>query len=116
MTDRETAELLKKAVAALEERANAQSCEDCISRQEAISAIQDEYYDNATGIDIVDIIAHLPSVTPADILDKIKAEIDRALSGEILGDNRQQISDVGVGLELALSIINKYKAESEAEA
>lgn len=38
--------------------------EDCISRQEAISAIQDKYYDNATGIDIVDIVAHLPSVTP----------------------------------------------------
>lgn len=41
-----------------------QPCEDCISRQEAISAIQDEYYADAVGIDIVDIIAHLPSVTP----------------------------------------------------
>ena len=104
MTDRETAELLKKAVAALEERANAQpcddaisridalnavtmaefrnvaienielipntyqrktpECEDCISRQEAISAIQYEYYDHAVGIDIVDIIAHMPPVQP----------------------------------------------------
>ena len=64
MTDRETAELLKKAVAALEERANAQPCDDAISRQEAISTIQDEYYADAIGIDIVDIIAHLPSVTP----------------------------------------------------
>lgn len=42
----------------------AESSQDCISRQEAISAIQDKYYDNATGIDIVDIVAHLPSVTP----------------------------------------------------
>lgn len=41
-----------------------QPCEDCISRQEAISAIQDEYYADAIGIDIVDIIANLPSVTP----------------------------------------------------
>ena len=41
-----------------------QPCEDCISRQEAISAIQDEYYADATGIDIVDIIAHLPPVQP----------------------------------------------------
>lgn len=47
------------------------------------------------------------------ILDKIRAEIDSALSEESLSDNRQQISDVGIGLELALSIIDKYKAESE---
>ena len=38
--------------------------EDCISRQEAISAIQDKYYAHAVGIDIVDIVAHLPSVIP----------------------------------------------------
>lgn len=48
------------AIKALEQ----QPCEDCISRQEAISAIQDEYYYHAVGIDIVDIVAHLPSVTP----------------------------------------------------
>ena len=51
---------IDKAIKALEQ----QPCEDCISRQEAISAIQDKYYDHAVGIDIVDIIAHLPSVTP----------------------------------------------------
>lgn len=39
-------------------------CEDCISRQEAISAIIDEYYPNAIAIDIVDSIANLPSVAP----------------------------------------------------
>lgn len=39
MTDRETAELLKKAVAALEERANAQPCEDAISRVDALNAV-----------------------------------------------------------------------------
>lgn len=42
----------------------AAECDDCISRQEAIKAIQIEYYDHAVGIDIVDIIAHLPPVTP----------------------------------------------------
>lgn len=36
--------------------------ENCINRQEAISAIQDKYYAHAVGIDIVDIIAHLPSM------------------------------------------------------
>lgn len=39
MTDRETAELLKKAVAALEERANAQPCDDAISRDDALNAV-----------------------------------------------------------------------------
>ena len=38
--------------------------DDLISRQEAISAIIDEYYPNAIAIDIVDTIANLPSVTP----------------------------------------------------
>lgn len=47
------------------------------------------------------------------VIDKIRAEIDSALSEEVLSDNRQQISDVGIGLELALSIIDKYKAGSE---
>lgn len=45
--------------------------DDCISRQKAISAIQDEYYDHAVGIDIVDIIAHMPPVIP-----KVKQQID----------------------------------------
>lgn len=39
MTDRETAELLKKAVAALEKRANAQPCDDAISRIDALNAV-----------------------------------------------------------------------------
>lgn len=56
----EDAEALDMAIKALEQK----PCEDCISRQEAISAIQDEYYADAVGIDIVDIVAHLPSVTP----------------------------------------------------
>ena len=48
-----------------------------------------------------------------DVLDKIRAEISKALSAETISNNNQQISDVGIGLELALSIIDKYKAESE---
>lgn len=48
----------------LEKEEKEEDAEDCISRQEAIRAIQDEYYDHAVGIDIVDIIAHMPPVTP----------------------------------------------------
>ena len=58
--DSNTYTFFQMAIKALEQ----QPCEDCISRQEAISAIQDEYYADETGIDIVDIIAHLPSVVP----------------------------------------------------
>ena len=50
---------------------HAPECDDCISRQKAISAIQDEYYADAVGIDIVDIIAHMPPVIP-----KAKQQID----------------------------------------
>lgn len=46
------------------------------------------------------------------VLDKIIADIGSALSEEVLDDNRQQISDVGIGLEIALRIIDKYKAKS----
>lgn len=49
------------------------------------------------------------------ILDKIIADIGSALSEEVLDDNKQKISDIGIGLEIALSIIDKYKAESEED-
>ena len=46
-----------------------------------------------------------------DLLEGIKAEINKALSEETISDNRQQISDVGVGLELALNVIDKHIKE-----
>lgn len=49
-----------------------------------------------------------------DLLEEIKAEINKALSEETISDNRQQISDVGVGLELALNIIDKHIKEYTA--
>lgn len=45
-------------------KSKSQPCEDAISREDAIREIQDKYGDNAVGIDIVDIVAHLPSVRP----------------------------------------------------
>lgn len=85
--------------------------EDCISRQEAISAIIDEYYPNAIAIDIVDTIANLPSVTPQaeqkDVLDKIRAEVEQITDTMGVSYN-QYVSKIDV-----LQIIDKYKAESE---
>ena len=40
---------------------------DCIDRQKTIAEIQDKYYDNAIGIDIVDMIAHMPAAIPEQL-------------------------------------------------
>ena len=63
-------------------------------------------------IDILEELA-IKALEQEPILDKIRAEIGNALSEEALDDNRQQISDVGIGLEIALSIIDKYGKEQE---
>jgi hypothetical protein len=92
------------AIKALEQ----QPCEDCISRQEAISAIQDEYYADAIGIDIVDIIANLPSVTPKaesrNVLAEIKAEIEQKCCITVGSDNEPAITLYDV-----FQIIDKYR-------
>ena len=40
---------------------------DCIDRQKTITEIQYKYYDNAIGIDIVDMIAHMPAAIPEQL-------------------------------------------------
>lgn len=40
---------------------------DCIDRQKTIAEIQYKYYDNAIGIDIVDMIAHMPAAIPEQL-------------------------------------------------
>lgn len=87
---------------------------DCISRADAISAVSKalsrifvEYEDVANKI-----INKLPSVTPQEpILDKIKEDIqfikDKCLPNNIAEEYEQK------GLQEALDIIDKYKAESE---
>lgn len=40
---------------------------DCIDRQKTIAEIQYKYYDNAVGIDIVDMIAHMPAAIPEQL-------------------------------------------------
>ena len=93
-------EALDMAIKALEQ----QPCEDAISRQEAISAIQDEYYADAVGIDIVDIIANLPSVTPTiseketveDCIsrDAVDEYITKLLSGYLYDEERTRLEDL----------------------
>lgn len=40
---------------------------DCIDRQKTIAEIQYKYYDNAIGIDIVDMIARMPAAIPEQL-------------------------------------------------
>ena len=97
------------AIKALEQ----QPCEDCISRQEALSYKHIVYDDDGIGYSVVraDVIAKLPSVTPKAeqkaVLGKIRAEIEQITDTMGVSYN-QYVSKIDV-----LQIINKYKAESE---
>lgn len=91
-------------------------CEDCISRRAVMDAMYElcgegslkdnPWRDNPHIDSIIYAIEHLPSVTSkqTDALDKIRAEIKEQYGGCGL------IND---GLDIALSIIDKYLAESE---
>ena len=71
-----------------------EDAEDCTSRQEAIRAIQAEYYDHAVGIDIVDIVAHLPSVIPKPEQEPCEDCISRR---EALSHKHIVYDDDGIG-------------------
>jgi hypothetical protein len=60
-------------------KSKSQPCEDAISREDAIREIQDKYGDNAVGIDIVDIVAHLPSVRPCREIVEDKRACERCI-------------------------------------
>lgn len=126
-----------KAMMELEKEEKEEDAEDCISRQEALSHKHIVYDDDGIGYSVVrvDEIMALPSVTPQaeiekeekeeDILDKIKAEIlDEAeyayadfdeYKYDILHAETDELpdDDFRYGMERAVEIINKYKAESE---
>ena len=96
-------EAFEMAIQALSE----EPCEDAISRQ----AVDDAIYDYSRSCDvnygqIMERIDKIPSVKSkqTDALDKIRAEIKEQYGGCGL------IND---GLDMALSIIEKYMAESE---
>lgn len=105
---------------------------DLISRESAIDSIYKNHMNGKEGVkqdvenlhgsaacfsetlqDAVESIEELPAVPaiPISVIEGIKAEIDKALSEETISDNRQQISDVGVGLELALNVIDRHIKE-----
>ena len=138
----EDAEALDMAIKALEQ----QSCEDCISREATIEAIYKKYIGGKDAIknapindlyaeglaEAVDAVWDMPSVTPKAeqkaVLDKIRAEIlDEAeyayadfdrYKEDILHAEPDELpdDDFRYGLERAVEIINKYKAESEGNA
>ena len=102
-------EALDYAIKALEQ----EPCEDCISRQAVIDAIEDDnrngnyscFASNNDAECFKDVIRSLSSVTPkpkTDVLDKIKADVIN------IADGKQSIK-----VRSVLRIINKHKAESE---
>ena len=120
-TEKEIRESLEMAIKAL----SAEPCEDTISRAEAIEALDFDisikadsgFWKYRTVIrDMIDDIYNtqkaqieaLPSVQPkpkskTDVLDKIRAEIKE----------ESRFCPLTEGLERAIEIIDKYKAESE---
>ena len=93
-----------------------ESCEDCISRQAVIDAIEDDnrngnyscFASNNDAECFKDVIRSLSSVTPkpkTDVLDKIRAEI------QVLRNCSCSCSD-GI-IDDVEDIIDKYKAEKE---
>ena len=117
----EDAEALDMAIKALE----AQSCEDCISREATIEAIYKKYIGGKDAIknapindlyaeglaEAVDAVWDMPSVTPKAeqkaVLDKIRAEIEQITDTMGVSYN-QYVSKIDV-----LQIIDKYKADKE---
>lgn len=85
-------------------------CTDAISREDAIQALT--HFD-----DSLKRLHELPSVNPtrpkADVLDKIRAEIDKARF--IDKDTMTCKNALASGLGVAMKIIDKYKAESNSE-
>ena len=59
------------------------------------------------------ILKRNPELMDSKVLDEIRAEIDSALSEELPNDIRTQISDVGIGLEIALKIIDRHRREAK---
>lgn len=68
--------------------------------------------EDSTHVPIMKIGAYLDGYDKGlEVLDRIRAEICRALSDETLDANGQLLSDVGIGLTIALSIIDRYITE-----
>ena len=110
------ADALKAAINSLEYE-QIEPCEDAISRQAVLDAIEDDnrnghyscFASNNDAQCFKGVIGELPSVNPqepkTDVLDKIKDEIiDKYMTAT---------GDVNTVAKGCLKIIDKYKAESE---
>ena len=91
---------------------------DCVARQDVeryIEGFVNEYTpkEELEFINLeLDGLKHIPSVTPQEpILDKIRAEIDEESAKSFGYPNWERAK----ALEWALGIIDKYKAETEAD-
>ena len=95
-------------------------CEDYISREKLDKALYERFHEEDSPNNITNVhlgavrnfVQEFPSVNPqpkTDVLDKIKAEIERERSFQRAIDEY----DVATGLRKALEILDKYKAESE---
>lgn len=100
----EDAEALDMAIKALEQ----QSCDDCISRAEAIKETKKLLRGNYDPEYIVETLKMLPSVTP-DALDKIRERISLEKVGYPPSAGYYK------AIVKVLQIIDQYKAESEGE-
>lgn len=97
----EQKEWLRLAIEALEQK----PCEDAVSRYDAIRIVQHNNPPKS-----IEKLRNLPSVTPTNVLDKIRAEIEQNAYPIVHGVNNHEL---GMTLYGILQIIDKYKAESE---
>ena len=83
---------------------------DLINRDELEKELQNSCNDYS---DTIHIVWDMPTVEaiPLSVIDKIRAEIDKARFVD--KDTRICKNALASGLEVAMQIIDKYKAESE---
>lgn len=84
--------------------------DDLVSRNKVLEAVRS----GTTHDDIrarIEIMEPVPAI-PISVIEQIKAEIKNYLEDEKCSENG--VSDVGIGLELSLNIINKVVKECEA--
>ena len=87
---------------------------DCISKEDTLKEFKRVYFDNATVIRCAELIlGSMPSVTPqskTDMLNKIRAEIDRINLNEVAMKYKDRF--YGFQREV-IKILDKYNTESE---
>ena len=115
------------AIKALEQK----PCDDCISRQAVLDALDKSKYSNtfceehsidwSINLGMAHIVVNeLKPVTPqpeVDVLDKIRSEIEgyKSTIGNAISEDELTIEGMKVAYTNCLEIIDEYKAESEGK-